>query len=370
MNTSSASENSYEHKTLTYRPDIDGLRALAVLFVVGYHAFPGTVKAGFIGVDIFFVISGYLIGGIILTNLEANEFSYRNFYFRRILRIFPALILVFLGVLSAGYICLLPDELKNLGLSVLTGGIFGENFLLWKSAGYFDAAAHAKPLLNLWSLGIEEQFYIIFPLLLLVCWKKKLRIFSILGMLALMSLADCIWLRAVDPTADFYSPLTRFWELFVGCMLKAVEMSPSYVSIREKVNRIFSKIFYREPTSSQDGLGLFLALLGLCTLGFASIRIMQGSWYPGWLALYPVCAALFLIGAGQTNFISHYLFCNRAAIFIGKISYPLYLWHWPLLSFAWIINGHLDSSTRMLRVTLVLAAFFLAGMTYLLVEPQ
>lgn len=368
MDIVSERENSCEHKTVAYRPDIDGLRALAVCFVVCYHAFPATVKAGFIGVDIFFVISGYLIGGIILTNLQANEFSYGNFYFRRILRIFPALILVFLGVLIAGYICLLPDEFKNLGLSVLTGGFFVENFLLWKSAGYFDTAAHAKPLLNLWSLGIEEQFYIIFPLLLLFCWKKKLRIFSILAILTLISLTDCIWLRALDPTADFYSPLTRIWELFVGCMLKAMEMSPRYGTVRGRVNRIFSKIFYRESTNSQDGFGLFLALLGLCTLGFSSIRIMPGSWYPGWLALLPVCAALCLIGAGQTNFISHYLFCNRAAIFIGKISYPLYLWHWPLLSFAWIINGHLDSSTCMLRAALVLTAFLLACMTYLFVE--
>lgn len=356
------------HKNLAYRPDIDGLRALAVVLVVGYHAFPDTLKAGFIGVDIFFVISGYLIGGIILLNLQANDFSYRNFYYRRILRIFPALILVFLGVVIAGYICLLPDELKSLGSYVLAGGLFGENFLLWHSTGYFDTAAQAKPLLNLWSLGIEEQFYIIFPLLLLFCWKKRLRIFTILAILALLSLADCVWLRGLDPAADFYSPLTRFWELFAGCMLKAAEMSPAYGRVREKINKIISRIFYRDITEWQDGLGLLLALCGFFVLGFALVRITQQSWYPGWLALFPVCTALFLVGAGQSNLISRYFLSNRAAVFIGKISYPLYLWHWPMLSFAWIINGHLDASTRVLRVALVLAAFLLASLTYWLVE--
>lgn len=356
------------HKNLAYRPDIDGLRALAVLLVVGYHAFPGTVTAGFIGVDIFFVISGYLIGGIILLNLQANAFSYRNFYYRRILRIFPALILVFLGVMVAGYICLLPDELEKLGFSVFAGGLFGENFLLWHSTGYFDTAAHAKPLLNLWSLGIEEQFYIIFPLLLWFCWKKRLRIFTILGILALLSFADCVWLRGLDPAADFYSPLTRFWELFVGCMLKAAEMSSAYDKVRKKINKICTKIFYQDAASSPDGLGLFLAICGFFLLGWALLRISQQSWYPGWLALFPVCTALFLIAAGQSNPLSRYLLSNRAAVFIGKISYPFYLWHWPLLSFAWIINGHLDASTRMLRLALVLAAFVLASLTYWLVE--
>lgn len=361
-------KNSRMHKTLPYRPDIDGLRALAVLLVVAYHAFPSIVKAGFIGVDIFFVISGYLIGGIILTNLEANEFSFRNFYFRRILRIFPALVVVFLGILIIGYIYLLPDEFKNLGLSIVVGCIFGENFLLWHSAGYFDTAAHAKPLLNLWSLGIEEQFYIIFPLLLWISWKKRLRIFTLLTILALLSFVDCVWLRRVNPAADFYSPFTRFWELFVGCLLKAAEISPGFGKYKAYLNKIFTKIFYRDSTLSPDGLGLFLAICGFFVFGYTLVRIAPDSWYPGWLAIFPVSTALLLIAAGQSNPLSRNLLCNKVAVFIGKISYPLYLWHWPLLSFAWIINGHLDASTRMLRAALVFASFILASMTYLFVE--
>lgn len=155
---------------MTYRPDIDGLRAVAILLVVLFHAFPAIMPGGFIGVDIFFVISGYLISGVILSRLEAGTYSFADFYKRRILRIFPALVVVLGLCLAAGCLLFPPSLFQSLGKHVLGGAGFISNILLYNETGYFDAAAHAKPLLNLWSLGIEEQFYLIFPLLMWGFW--------------------------------------------------------------------------------------------------------------------------------------------------------------------------------------------------------
>ena len=156
---------------MTYRPDIDGLRAVAIILVVLFHAFPDIMPGGFIGVDIFFVISGYLISGVILSRLEAGTFSFADFYRRRVLRIFPALVVVLGVCVPAGCLLLAPCEFMSLGKHILGGAVFVSNILLYNETGYFDAAAHAKPLLNLWSLGIEEQFYLVFPLLLWVFWR-------------------------------------------------------------------------------------------------------------------------------------------------------------------------------------------------------
>jgi len=158
-----------------YRPDIDGLRAIAVLTVVTFHAFPNFMKGGFIGVDVFFVISGFLISGIIFQNLEKERFIFSEFYSRRIKRIFPALSIVLLTTHLVGWFILLADEYKNLGKNIAAGAAFISNFILWKEAGYFDTSAETKPLLHLWSLGIEEQFYILWPFLAWLAWKKKIQ---------------------------------------------------------------------------------------------------------------------------------------------------------------------------------------------------
>lgn len=156
---------------MTYRPDIDGLRAVAIILVVLFHAFPDLMPGGFIGVDIFFVISGYLISGVILSRLAAGTYSFADFYRRRILRIFPALVIVLGLCLVAGCLLFTPNVFQSLGKHVLGGAAFISNILLYNETGYFDAAAHAKPLLNLWSLGIEEQFYLIFPLFMWIFWR-------------------------------------------------------------------------------------------------------------------------------------------------------------------------------------------------------
>lgn len=180
----------HNHNHLThpkYRPDIDGLRAIAILSVVGFHAFPDWVKGGFIGVDIFFVISGYLISTIIFDSLEHNRFSFVEFYSHRIKRIFPALLLVLISCFIFGWFTLLADEYKQLGKHIAGGAGFVSNFIFWNESGYFDNAAQTKPLLHLWSLGIEEQFYIIWPWLLWFTWKKRLNFLTITIAVAIIS---------------------------------------------------------------------------------------------------------------------------------------------------------------------------------------
>lgn len=162
-----------------YRPDIDGLRAIAVLAVVAFHAFPSWVRGGFIGVDVFFVVSGYLISTIIFENLDRGTFCFSEFYARRIKRIFPALILVLISCFAFGWFFLLSDELNQLGKHVAAGAGFVSNLVLWNESGYFDNSAETKPLLHLWSLGIEEQFYIVWPLLLWFAWKCKFNLLTI-----------------------------------------------------------------------------------------------------------------------------------------------------------------------------------------------
>src|SRR6185436_1573279 len=157
----------------TYRPDIDGLRAVAVLSVVGFHAASRFVPGGYVGVDIFFVISGYLITSIIARQLNQGRFSLVDFYARRCKRIFPSLIIVLLAVLAYGWLVLLPNEYERLGEHIAAGAGFVSNFVFWRESGYFDKVAESKPLLHLWSLGIEEQFYLLWPPLLILAWKRK-----------------------------------------------------------------------------------------------------------------------------------------------------------------------------------------------------
>jgi peptidoglycan/LPS O-acetylase OafA/YrhL len=202
-----------------YRADIDGLRAIAVLSVVCFHAFPNGIKVGFIGVDIFFVISGYLISIIIFENLERNSFSFAEFYSRRIKRIFPALLLVLIASYTFGWFALLADDYKQLGKHIASGASFVSNLVLWSESGYFDNAAEKKPLLHLWSLGIEEQFYIIWPLLLWVAWKRRFNLLLITVVVASISFTLNIWSVNSDSVATFYSPQTRFWELLIGSCL-------------------------------------------------------------------------------------------------------------------------------------------------------
>ena len=211
------------HKNLfrpKYRPDIDGLRALAVLSVVGFHAFPKSIKGGFIGVDVFFVISGYLISAIIFENLKNKSFSFSEFYARRVRRIFPALALVLIACHVFGWFVLLSDEYKQLGRHIAAGSGFVSNMVLWSEAGYFDNSADTKPLLHLWSLGIEEQFYLAWPMLLWLAWKSRINLLGVTVVILLASFYLNVAEVKKDVIGAFYSPITRFWELLVGSLTR------------------------------------------------------------------------------------------------------------------------------------------------------
>ena len=330
-----------------YRPDIDGLRAIAILSVVLYHAI--RLEGGFIGVDIFFVISGYLISTIIFSSLEDNSFSFIEFYGRRIKRIFPTLILVMIAVYTLGWFVLLGDEYKQLGKQITGGAGFISNFILWNESGYFDNAAVTKPLLHLWSLGIEEQFYIIWPLLLWFTWKQHLNLLAITIALAVISFVLNIIYVQADAVATFYSPQTRFWELMIGSIL-------AYIMINNQNLLVNLKQRYT------DALSIFG--IGLIIIGF--IFITEKNYFPGWWALLPTLGTMLIISAGPGAWFNRMILSNRILVWFGLISYPLYLWHWPLLSFAHILEYQRPSFE--IRFIAVLISILLAWLTYQFIE--
>lgn len=344
---------------LVYRPDIDGLRAIAILAVVGFHTFPNWVEGGFIGVDIFFVISGFLISKIIFKGLDQGNFSFAEFYARRIKRIFPALALVFTACLIFGWFTLLTDEYKQLGHHILAGAIFGSNFRLLKEGGYFDTAAELKPLLHLWSLGIEEQFYIIWPPLLLLFWKRLPNVLMAILCLALTSFAFNIYLVNSRPVADFYLPFTRFWELLVGGIL-------AYISLNNKaqLNVPFSRIVFIPPKGIlHPNAKAFVGAL-LIAAAISSLSINHA--FPGWWALLPTVGAALLISAGPDAWFNRKVLAHRALVFVGLISYPLYLWHWLLLSFFRITSDSPPATSEILAIISI--SFLGAWLTYKVVE--
>jgi len=332
---------------IEYRPDVDGLRAVAVLLVVGYHVFPNWIQGGFIGVDIFFVISGFLISTIILRNLEAGHFSYSEFYARRIRRIFPALILVLSVSYVIGWYVLLADEYRQLGKHITGGTSFVSNFFLWKETGYFDSEAESKPLLHLWSLGIEEQFYIFWPLLLVLTWKWKRGFFIAMLAMALTSFLANVYVIGHNPSAAFYSPLTRFWELLVGGTLALLTLDRQHV--------------FKENTNWISFAGVALIVAGV-------LLVSKRNVFPGWWALLPTTGAFLIISVQPNAWVNRHLLSNRFFVWVGLISYPLYLWHWPLLSFARIMEGGVPSSG--VRVMVVSLSIFLAWLTYVLIERK
>ncbi len=352
-----------------YRPDIDGLRAVAVLAVVAFHAFPSWVRGGFIGVDVFFVISGYLISTIIFDNLDKGTFSFTEFYARRIKRIFPALLLVLIACFAFGWFALLADEYKQLGKHIAASAGFISNFTLWNEAGYFDNSAETKPLLHLWSLGIEEQFYIVWPLLLWFAWKRKFNLLTITIVVAIASFVLNIKGIKHDMVATFYSPQTRFWELLSGSLLAWVTLykKDTFDNVKLKIDLWLSRIVYSEKQEA-DGktLSNVLSFFGLLLLVYGFWRINKELSFPGKWALAPVLGALLIITAGSKAWVNRTILSNKVAVWFGLISYPLYLWHWPILSFARIVESEVPS--RNIRIAAVALSIALAWLTYKIVE--
>ena len=344
------------HHSLAYRPDIDGLRALAVLAVVGFHAFPNWFKGGFIGVDVFFVISGYLISAILFKDLAGAQFSFINFYTRRIRRIFPALIIVLFFSLDFGWFMLFQDEYAQLGKHILGGVGFISNYLFWQESGYFDTAAETKPLLHLWSLGIEEQFYIFWPLLLWLAWKSRLNLLALIILGLILSFSWNMKSIYVDVVATFYSPQTRFWELFSGAIL-------AYLHLHEAKNThplfLRANHFCSRYANALSGLGLILIISGL-------IFITSAKHFPGKWALFPVVGSFLIIATGQSSWLNRKILSHRVLVEIGLISFPLYLWHWPILAFLRIILG--EQPSLGVRIGAVFLAIVLAWLTYRFIE--
>jgi len=342
----------HPHNALAYRPDVDGLRALAVLSVIAFHAAPHTVEGGFVGVDIFFVISGYLISGIILQNLQRGTFSFTDFYARRIKRIFPALLLMLTAVAAFGWFVLFPDEHDEVSKHIAGGAGFVSNIVLWREAGYFARNADLKPLLHLWSLGIEEQFYFLWPLFLYCGYQLRLKLLPWIVAGTLISFGLNILRIAASPETTFYLPPTRFWELLIGGTLAHAQ-----IFHRAALEKNLQRIFFTRDAQAACGLLLIVASL---------LLVNRHLLFPGWWALLPTVGAFLLIAAGPDAWINQKILGNRTAVAIGLISYPLYLWHWPLLAFMHILYP--GKAPPALIAGAVAMAFVLATLTYRFIE--
>jgi peptidoglycan/LPS O-acetylase OafA/YrhL len=352
-----------------YRSDIDGLRAIAVLSVVSFHAFPLWVRGGFIGVDIFFVISGFLISTIIFEGLEAGRFRFSEFYGRRIKRIFPALALVLLASYAFGWFALFPREYAQLGKYIAAGAGFVSNIVLWNESGYFDNSAETKPLLHLWSLGIEEQFYIVWPLLLWLAWRFRVRILGFTITVAAASFVLNIFGTFIDDVSTFYSPQTRFWELLTGSVLAwhRLHGTDEIPQLQRKVAECVGKL-YDSRTGEELGAAVrdLQSWFGASLIAFALLFLTKAHPFPGWWALLPTIGAALIIAAGPRSGFSRKVLSNPVMVWFGLISYPLYLWHWPLLSFARITAGEVP--TAGIRIGTVALSVPLAWLTYILLE--
>ena len=330
-----------------YRADIDGLRAVSILLVVGYHAQPWLVPGGFIGVDIFFVISGFLITRIILTQAKAGTFSALGFYARRVRRIFPALIVVLAVTYLIGWFVLLPDGFALLGRSTAAGVAFVSNLFQLGQTGYFAPDAAENPLLHLWSLGIEEQFYIFWPLLLVLMFGSKHRRFW-MAAIAVASFGVSLLIFLGYKEWSFYSPISRAWELLAGGIV---------------ANRLVD-VPVAQPRRFPQADNL-LAAIGIAAIVGAAAALNKDSLFPGAYALLPVLGAVLIIIAPNSA-VNRILLSSRPMVWIGLISYPLYLWHWPLLSYLAIMRNGVPNFVDIWAAVIVAVA--LSWLTFRFVE--
>ena len=300
------------------------------------------------------MISGYLISGILYKGLKANggegEFSFAEFYARRIRRLFPALITLLVLCLGYGSVVLLPSEYKQLGKHVAAGTLFIQNFVFWQESGYFDTAANLKPLLHLWSLAVEEQFYIFFPLLLLLIWRRKWPLAAMMGVLLIASLIGNLVMSVQNRATDFFLTPYRAWEFLGGSLLAWWHYDRGHEDDVTLHRQVFS-------------------LVGAALLGLGMALINKNDPYPGWRALLPVTGKLLLMegGAGvKAAWVNRKILSNPSVVWIGLISYPLYLFHWPALSFVHIVKGEKAANSTIwgaLLLTLILTVA-----TYYLIE--
>lgn len=327
---------------IAYRSDIDGLRAISVLAVILSHAGFSTFSGGFVGVDIFFVISGYLITTILLKQMANGTYTLADFYERRARRLLPALLLVILSTYPFAWILMLPDFLQNFGQSVVATLLFSNNILLAKTSGYWDLESNFKPLLHTWSLGVEEQFYIVFPLILSAIWRFKrhwqLTSIALIGIASIMA-AEQGWRNS--PAVSFYLPTTRAWELMAGCA--AAYLRPSQHTLDD-------------------------ALSGLGLLGILSAVFLYDSSTPSpslYMAL-PVLGTVLILLSSRPGTVAFRLLSIRPMIGIGLISYSVYLWHQPIMALTRVAS--IGPPSKWLMGALCLASIFLGWMSWRFVE--
>lgn len=313
------------------RTDVDGLRALAILGVLIFHARSSWMPGGFLGVDVFFVISGYLITGVLQQQQVSGSFDIGAFYAARARRLLPSLLMVLLACAVTGWFVLLPSEFKQLGRHLAGASYFASNFLLWSESGYFDHQAATKPLLHLWSLGVEEQFYCIWPILLLAASRLRHRgqwiAASVLGLFVLE-----LWQTGQSSSAAFYAPWCRFWELMVGAALMIRRGTPCGLNAwaRQHADR--------------------LSYLFASVLALSFFYVNEAYQVPGWIAVLPVMATAGLIWVGHRAAFNRRVLSRPAMLWIGQLSYPMYLWHWPLLVFARLILMREPSNGELLML--------------------
>ncbi|WP_298905353.1 acyltransferase family protein [uncultured Aliiroseovarius sp.] len=322
---------------MLYRPEIDGLRAVAVLPVILFHAGIGLFEGGFVGVDVFFVISGYLITSILIEDIVRGRFSILKFYERRARRILPALFFVVACTIPFAILWMLPAQLRDYSQSLVAVSLFSSNFLFWMESGYFEAGADLKPLLHTWSLAIEEQFYVIFPVLLFALWKLgRQAVIWILALIAVVSLGLAEWGWRNHPAANFFLAPGRVWELLAG----------SFCAFA----------LHRRPLPGND----IVAMLGLLAIGVAVFLFDDTTPFPSLYTLLPVIGVLLIILFGQQGTRVAAILSAKPIVGIGLISYSAYLWHQPLFAFARIRSLTEPSLTLMLGLavlSLILAAF-------------
>lgn len=338
--------NQIEAAGERYRPDIDGLRAVAVLPVVFYHfRLPG-FDGGFVGVDVFFVISGYLITTLIHTEMRDGRFSLVSFYERRVRRIFPSLFAVLGAATLLSCLILLPADLARFGRSLITTTLFSSNILFWQEGGYFDVARTTKPLLHTWSLGVEEQFYLIYPTLLLAIYKsRRSGLLWCVELLLLASFAGSVAGVRLWPFATFYLLPARMWELMLGAVIALRHVPVPQARLSREI----------------------LGVAGLGMIGFAVVFFDDATPFPGPAALLPcIGAALVIYSGSQGNSLVRSLLGLQIPVLVGLLSYSLYLWHWPLYVMA---NYYaIDGLTGMEKAGLIMLSFLLAWGSYRYVE--
>ncbi|MFT3896014.1 MAG: acyltransferase [Anaerolineales bacterium] len=331
---------------LSYRSDIDGLRAVAVLSVVFYHAGMKLFSGGYVGVDVFFVISGFLITTIIVREIEAGEFSIIKFYERRIRRIYPALYTTLLFILIAAYFLYNPEVFAQACKSILATIGFVSNILFWTQSGYFAAPATLTPLLHTWSLAVEEQFYIFFPLLVLLIMRYARKWLKVsLGILALLSFFLSLYYIKQDASAAFYFPHLRAWELLIGGLLS--------------INVV--------PVKIHSTLRHTLSIIGLGMIIVSILSYSENTSFPGASALLPTLGSALIIysGMGGESLVGKILSWSPF-VFIGKISYSFYLWHWPVIIFGRYFL--IQNPTSLQMFLLVAASFLFSAFSWLVVE--